>query len=131
MRVYQRVSKTRRILRVDTRRTRQKLIRQLEETFDITSDYARGKVDRVTDEGGKVRLLSMIERQFWACIAAYIAQIINTVAKGTDERQLDKDLDKLEAMINQATATGKAPKTTGAAEAKPASGGTGTTVNAS
>jgi hypothetical protein len=40
-----------------------------------------------------------VERQHWARIAAYTAQIINNIAKEIDERQINLDLDKLEAML--------------------------------
>jgi hypothetical protein len=74
---------------------------QLEEVFHIASDYARGKIDRVTVEDGKKRPLTIVERQHWARIAAYAVQIINNVAKGIDERQINLDLDMLEAMLNE------------------------------
>ena len=70
---------------------------QLEEVFHIASDYARGKIDRVTVEDGKKRPLTIVERQHWARIAAYAVQIINNIAKGIDERQINLGLDKLEA----------------------------------
>ena len=57
-RVNVRLNKMRRILHVDTQRTRKKLIIQLEELFEIASDYARGKVKRVIDEDGKERPLN-------------------------------------------------------------------------
>jgi len=101
LRVSLRVSKMRRILHVDTQRTRQRLIARLEEIFEISSDYARGRVKRVVDEHGVERELTVVERQFWARIATYSAQIINSIAKGIDERQIDQDLDKLEAMLNK------------------------------
>ncbi len=91
----------RRILHVDTQRTRQRLIIQLEDLFDIASNYARGKIQRVVDETGKQRPLTIAERQHYARIAAYTAQIINSMVKGIDERQIDHDLDKLEAMLNK------------------------------
>jgi hypothetical protein len=40
----------------------------------------------------------------WARIAAYIAQIMNTIANGIDERQIDNDLALLERLVNEATA---------------------------
>ncbi len=91
----------RRILHVDTQHTRKKLLVQLEELFQISSNYARGKVKHVIDETGKERPLTIAERQFYARIAAYTAQIINNLAKGIDERQIDQDLNKLEAMLNK------------------------------
>ncbi len=106
VRVSIRISKVRHILSVDTERTRRKLIVQLEEIFHIASDYARGKIDRVTVEDGKKRPLTIVERQHWARIAAYTAQIISNIAKGIDERQINLDLDKLEAMLNTKAAAG-------------------------
>ncbi|MGD0644321.1 MAG: hypothetical protein ABSA75_05390 [Candidatus Bathyarchaeia archaeon] len=100
-RVSGRVGQLRRIMHVDTQHVRRKMIRRLEEIFKISADYARGKVDRVIDEDGKERPLTIAERQFWARIAAYTAQIINNVAKGIDERQIDRDMDQLEEMLNK------------------------------
>jgi RNA polymerase-interacting CarD/CdnL/TRCF family regulator len=107
-RVNARLNKMRRILHVDTQHTRKKLLLQLEDLFEISSNYARGKVQRVVDKTGKERPLTIAERQFYARIAAYIAQIINNLAKGIDERQIDRDLDKLEAMLNKTTSAVKA-----------------------
>ncbi len=107
-RVEVRVSKMRRIFHVDTQNTRRKLLIQLEGLFEISSNYARGKVDRIRDETGKERPLTIAERQYYARIAAYTAQIINSIAKGLDERQIDKDLDALEAMLNKTNSAAKA-----------------------
>ncbi len=98
----------RRTLQIDTQHTRRKLITQLEELFEIASNYARGKTEHVTDETGKQRPLTIAERQFYARIAAYTAQTVNCIAKGIDERQIDSDLDKLESMLHEAAATVKA-----------------------
>ena len=107
-RVNVRLNKMRRILHVDTQHTRKKLLLQLEDLFDIASNYARGKVQRIVDETGKQRPLTIAERQHYARVAAYTAQIVNSIAKGIDERQIDQDLDKLEAMLNKTTSAVKA-----------------------
>jgi hypothetical protein len=88
-------------------------VRKLEEIFKIASDYATGKIKNVTDEDGKERPLAVPEKQFWARIAAYSAQMINNTLKGFDERQIDEDLDKLARMLNE----GKAKRETKRAEA--------------
>jgi hypothetical protein len=106
-RVGVRVTKIRRTFQVDTQHTRRKLLLQLEELFQIASNYARATVKYVVDEKGKQRPLTIAERQNYAKIATYTAQIINSIAKGLDERQIDKDLDTLEAMLKK-TAAGKA-----------------------
>jgi hypothetical protein len=95
------------------------LIARLEEVFELASDYARGKIERVIDEDGKERPLTIAEKQFWAKIAAYTAQIINNLAKGIDERQIDLDLNKLEAMLNKTTAEVKAQAIDGESPGKP------------
>jgi len=46
----------------------------------------------------------MSEKQFWARIAGFTAQTVNSIAKGIDERQIDSDLSKLEAMLNKTAA---------------------------
>jgi hypothetical protein len=87
---------------VDTQKLRNKLVEQLNDIFHIASKYARGEVERITDEEGKQRALSMAERQFLARIAAYVAQVAFNVSKGIDQRQMDKDLDELERLLNAA-----------------------------
>jgi hypothetical protein len=107
-RVNVRVTKMRRTLHVDTQHTRRKLIIQLEELFQLASNYARGEVKYVVDEKGKQRPLTIAERQYYTRIAAYTAQIVNSIAKGLDERQIDKELDALEAMLNKTATAAKA-----------------------
>jgi len=57
------------------------------------------------------RNLKLKQRQMWTRVAAYIAQIINSAASGFDEKQIDEDLNKLEKLINEATAKNKTQKT--------------------
>jgi hypothetical protein len=127
-RVSRQIGQLRRALHVDTQHTRKKLVRRLEEVFETASDYARGKIKRVTDEDGKERPLTIVERQFWARIAAYTAQIINNVAKGIDERKIDHDLDNLARMLNEGKAEEEAARTreaTGTTAAKRTNAGRG------
>jgi hypothetical protein len=110
-RIRLRLNKMRRILNIDTQRLRGRIIVQLEEIFHIASGYARGRVSRIVDNDGKERSLSISERQNWARIATYSAQIINSIANGIDERQIDKDLDKLEEMLNKTSTKVKVTST--------------------
>ena len=100
-RVSLRLCKMRRVMRIDTQRVRLRLMINLEQIFHIACAYARGQNNRVVGKDGKQRYLTVSERQLWARIATYTAQIIDSVAKGIDERQIDKDLDKLEEMLNK------------------------------
>jgi hypothetical protein len=54
--------------------------------------------------------LDLNVRQKWMRVAAYAAQVINSLASGFDEKQIDKDLDKLEVLVNEATAKKEAGK---------------------
>jgi hypothetical protein len=106
-RVFRRVTKLRRTINVDTQKLRRKAIKQLDEIFSIACDYARGTIANVTEDG-KERPLTIPERQFWARIAAYTAQILNSVAKGIDERQIDLDLDELARLTHEGKAKSEA-----------------------
>ena len=104
LRVSTQINRMRRILHINTQRTRCMIISRLETVFEIASDYARAEISKVVGEDGKERPLTIIERQNWARIAAYSADILNHIAKSFDERKIDRDLDRLEAMLNK-TAT--------------------------
>jgi len=112
-RVINRIYNTRRILSVNTQRTRQKLISELEEIFELSSTYARGRITWVTSDDDKPRLLTIVEKQFYARIAVFTVQIINSIEKAIDERQIDADLDKLEQMLNKTQTTAKAKAISG------------------
>jgi hypothetical protein len=124
-RVFCRVIASRRILQVGTQRTRKKLIKQLEEIFEIATNYARGNVTWVIDENDKKRMLTIIERRWWAKIAAQTASTINNIAKGFDEREIDDQLDLLEAMLNQTPPAKQVAATLGSEKAERKSAGPG------
>ena len=96
----------RRVFRVETQQVRAKILKRLEELFDMAQNFARGNYQYSYDKGQRERV-TLGQRQKWARVAAYVAQIMNNVASCIDERQLDKDMDRLEALINEATAKGK------------------------
>ena len=101
--VARRIFQLRKTFEVNTQQLRTKAIKRLEELFVLASDFARGTYKFQYSEG-KREVLTVKQRQMWARIAAYIAQIMNTIANGIDERQIDKDLALLERLVNEATA---------------------------
>ena len=101
--VARRFFQLRKAFDVDTQQLRTKAIKRLEELFNLSSDFARGTY-KFQYANGKREVLTVKQRQMWARIAAYIAQIMNTIANGIDERQIDKDLALLEKLVNEATA---------------------------
>lgn len=105
--VARRISRLRKDVKCDTDRLRQKAIAGLEQLFDLARDFATGKCKWQTQDG-RASAITIKQRQMWARIAAYVAQIMNTIAKGIDEKQIDEDLAKLEKLVNEATAKGPA-----------------------
>ena len=93
--ITQRIGKLKETVKVDTQRLRGKALEGLEELFDLAQAMA------------KSQNVKLKQRQIWARIAAYIAQIINSVASGFDERQINADLDELERLVNVARAKAK------------------------
>ena len=105
--VARRFSQLRKTFKVDTDRLRSKAVKGLEDIFNLASAFALGTYKFQYDKG-KRQPITMKQRQMWARIAAYAAQIINTIANGIDERQIDKDLALLEKLVNEATAKNNA-----------------------
>lgn len=101
--VLNRVRRVRRTIKIDTQRMRGKALTNLEELFDMAKALAKDK---------KVKLPT---RQKWAQIAAYIAQVINSVASGFDEKEIDIQLDELERLVNEAKTKTKVRKPEGSA----------------
>jgi len=101
--ISQRVVRLRRTVQIDTQQIRSKALKDLGELFELAMALARGEVKTQT-EGGKTERVTLKQRQMWARIAAYVAQIMNSVATGFDERQIDKNLDELERMVREARA---------------------------
>lgn len=101
--VARRILQLRRTFEIDTQRLRSKAVKGLEDLFDMASAFAKGTY-KYQYVDGKREPIKMKQRQIWARIATYAAQVMNTIAQGIDERQIDKDLAHLEKLVNEATA---------------------------
>lgn len=121
--IADRVSRFRRRIKIDTQKIRGNAIRKLEELFNLAVSLAKGEVKTQTVDGETMKV-TLKQRQMWARVAAYIAQILNSLAEGFDEREIDVQLDELERLVNEARAkakNGKTEKGTRSAEEKEAS----------
>jgi len=94
-----RIQKLRAEVKIDTQKIRDETIKALQELFTLAKNQAQ-------NENTKPK-----QRQNWTRIAAYICQVINTIATRFDEHQIDQDLAKLEELINEATTKTKTPPT--------------------
>jgi len=95
------IQKIRKRFTVQTQKIRANLLDRLEAFFDDAIKLARGEV---TVSGKE---LTLKQRQAWGRVAAYTAQIINSVASGYDERQIDEDLKELEKLVDEAKSKAK------------------------
>jgi len=90
-------------VKLDTQQLRYNVINKLTDLFNAASGMA------------KSRGLDVKDRQEWTRIAGYIAQMIESISKGYDEKQIDSDLASLKKMIAEAKTKrkdGVAPKGT-------------------
>ena len=104
--ITRRIAELRKEFQIDTQELRSKTIQNLQELFHIATSLARGETKTQTEEGVTEKV-TLKQRQMWARVAAYIAQTINSISNALDERQIDEDLAKLEALINEAAAKTK------------------------
>ncbi|MFH2111044.1 MAG: hypothetical protein ABIJ47_07275 [Candidatus Bathyarchaeota archaeon] len=109
-RVSSRIVTLRRIIRVDTQRMRERTLSSLEDMFELAIMIAKGEIKSQTVKDKQVPI-SLKQRQMWARVAAYIAQIMNSIAEGFDEKTIDASLAELERMVDEVKAKAEAGKT--------------------
>ena len=103
--IERRLRRLRKRIKVNTQEIRAKTLDNLEEIFNLAASLAKGEFKTQNVDGSPVKV-TLKQRQIWARVAAYIAQIMNTIAERFDERQIDVQLDELERLVNEAKAKG-------------------------
>ena len=102
----------------DMQSLRLKLLKDLEQVFDLAKTYASAGTQPHGEEEAVKRALGQgkvateevtpKQRQIWIRVMAYTGQVMNSLTKSFDEAQVTKDLERLEKMINEAMAKEKA-----------------------
>jgi hypothetical protein len=108
--ITRRIAELRKEFQVNTQQLRTNTLQSLQELFSIAMSLAKGETKTQTADG-KTEKLTLKQRQMWARVATYIAQTINSISNTFDERKIDEDLEKLEELINEATAKTKTTQT--------------------
>ena len=90
-----------RLVNVDSQAIRAKLLKQLDALFELAFSIAKGEVKHLRDEDGKLYTVSQQQRQKWARLAAYTAQVMQNLTRGFDEKQFQTDLKRLQEMVNE------------------------------
>jgi len=93
--------KMRRVAHVNSQTIRAKLLRQLDALFNLAYSIAKGEVKRLRDDEGKEYSVTPGQRQKWARLATYTAQVMQNLSKGFDEKEFQTDLKKLERMVDE------------------------------
>jgi poly-beta-hydroxyalkanoate depolymerase len=90
-----------RVASVDTQAIRFKLLHQLDGIFELAMSVAKGNVKHFRDEEGKEHPVTPKQREKWARIAAYTAQVMHNLTRSFDEKQFQTDLKRLEQMVDE------------------------------
>lgn len=99
------ISLLRKRIKLDTQVLREEVLQSLKTLFDLATGISNSENKEIESR----------ERQAWAKIAAYIAQVMTTLATSFDEKTVDKELMQLELMINEAKSKSKAKRLDGQA----------------
>jgi hypothetical protein len=89
------------VYKIETQTLRGHLINNLISVFKMASAIATGKFETHYVEGKKVRY-TLKQREKWARVAGYTAQIIHAIAKNFDEHEVDLMLAEAERLIREA-----------------------------
>jgi hypothetical protein len=100
-RVHLYLAKMYKVSLVDTQKIRAKLVHQLNSVFELAVAIAKGEMKQWTDENGKKHPVTPKQREKWARIAAYSAQVMSSLTRGFDEKQFQLDVKKLEKMVDE------------------------------
>jgi len=93
--ITRRIQKLRTEVKLDTQKLRNEAIQSLQELFAMAKSQATNPN------------LKPPQKQKWTRAAAYITQIMNTIAAALDNRQIDEDLQNLEKLVDEAAAKNK------------------------
>jgi hypothetical protein len=96
-----RVLRLERAYKFETRRLRKHMMNELTVIFRMASAIAKGKVKTHVVDGKRIHY-SVRQREKWARVAGYIAQVIDAIAKNFDEHELDLMLTEAERLVHEA-----------------------------
>ena len=111
------VRRIRKIIDRDMQSLRLKLLKDLEQVFDLAKNYVQAGTEIHSEPAkilkkalgvtGDIDEVTPKQRQIWIRVMAYTGQVMNSLTKSFDESQVTKDLERLEKMINEAMAKEK------------------------
>ncbi|MBS7612234.1 hypothetical protein KEJ27_08570 [Candidatus Bathyarchaeota archaeon] len=106
--VLRRVERVRRDVEVAAQRLRKKMLRDLEEVFEMSARVVRGEVERRRIDGRMARI-TLDQRRKWLRVAEKAAKIIENISINIDEQEIYTQLDELSRLINEADTKAETP----------------------
>lgn len=100
--VHRRVEAARKEVEAQTKKIRNRCIRNLEEILKMAARMARGEIQRRRIKG-KMTRVTLRQRKRWLSVAEHAAETISSIATNINEREIYAQLDELQRLIEQAT----------------------------
>ena len=102
--VEKRIAETRREMETALNKLRRRMLKNLEEIFEMAGKIAKGEVkhQRVT---GKMVKITIPQRRRWLLVAGQTAEIIKGVTENFNEKEIKTKLEKLENLLKSVAAT--------------------------
>jgi hypothetical protein len=102
--VEKRISKTKREMENALNKLRGKMLKNLEEIFEMAGKIAKGEVKHQRVSGKMVKI-TIPQRRRWLLVAGQTAEIIKGVRENFNEKEIKTKLEELEKLLINATAT--------------------------
>lgn len=102
--VKKRIAKTQKEMETVLKKLRRKMLKNLEEIFEMAGKIAKGEVkhQRV---GGKMTKITIPQRKRWFLVAKQTAEIIKDITENFSEKEIKTKLEKLENLLTNVAVT--------------------------
>ncbi len=99
--ITRRIDTMKREVEANTKRLRNRVIKDLEEIFTMAAKIARGKIGHQRINGKLVRI-TLGQRKKWFKVAAQAAETIKSITTNLDEQEVRVKLEELEKLVHSA-----------------------------
>ncbi|MFB0504201.1 MAG: hypothetical protein ACETWE_10240 [Candidatus Bathyarchaeia archaeon] len=105
--LQRRIESTRKEMETQTKKIRDRSIRNLKEILNMAARMARGEIEHQRIKG-KMTRVTLKQRRRWLRVAEQFAETISNIAANINEKEIIAQLDELERLINEVSPSDKA-----------------------
>jgi len=105
--LQRRIESTRKEMETQTKKIRDRSIRNLKEILNMAARMARGEIEHQRIKG-KMTRVTLKQRRRWLRVAEQVAETISNIAANINEKEIIAQLDELERLINEVSPSDKA-----------------------